>query len=301
MTRPNQKEGERRTLNAALAALDLQADREPADGETPDFIVSVAGRTIGVEVTMYRSGDVIEGGTGRRQVENEWELLKAAADGYREANPEFRNISVGLMFAGPVPPKRRHAEFIAEIAAFVSEQASELSLESQTFWPQSFTSPLMRQFLRTLFLRHDQYAEWYSSVAVGYVARPGQIIADIVAEKSGKKFHPADEQWLVIQCGTRISETVLDLTGVGDFTSVPSLDGSPFSRVIVLANTGSYEWQRTSGWRQLIGQNTTNPGPTFAKLKSVLDDPEWLANPDDKASEVAEETLREIRQTRGAS
>jgi len=75
MTRPNQKEGERRTLNAALAALDLQADREPADGETPDFIVSVAGRTIGVEVTMYRSGDVIEGGTGRRQVENEWELL----------------------------------------------------------------------------------------------------------------------------------------------------------------------------------------------------------------------------------
>jgi hypothetical protein len=217
------------------------------------------------------------------------------------ANPEFRNISVGLMFAGSVPSKRRHAEFIAEIAAFASEHESELSSDSQTFWPQSFTSPLMRQFLRTLFLRHDQYAEWHSSVAFGYVARPGQIIADIVAEKSDKKFHPADEQWLVIQCGTRISEMVLDLTGVSDFISVPSLDGSAFSRVIVLTNTGAYEWQRTSGWRQLIGQNTANPGSTLDEFKSVLNDAEWLANPDGKASEVVEETLREIRQTRGAS
>jgi hypothetical protein len=33
----------------------------------------------------------------------------------------------------------------------------------------------------------------------------------------------------------------------------------------------------------------------------VLNDAEWLANPDGKASEVVEETLREIRQTRGAS
>jgi hypothetical protein len=87
MTRANQKEAERRTLNAALAALGLQVDREPAEGETPDFMVPVSGRTIGVEITMYRSGDVIEGGTGRRQVENEWELLKAAADGYCEPTP----------------------------------------------------------------------------------------------------------------------------------------------------------------------------------------------------------------------
>ncbi len=300
MTRANQKEAERRTLNAALAALGLQAEREPADGETPDFMVPVLGRTIGVEITMYRSRDVIEGGTGRRQVENEWELLKAAVDGYREANPEFRNVSVGLMFAGPVPPKRQHAEFIAEIAAFASKYARELSSEDLTFWPQSFTSPLMRQFLRTLFLRHDQYAEWYSSVAFGYVARPGQIIADIVAEKSGKSFRPADEQWLVIQCGARISEMVLDLTGVSDFASVPCLDGTVFSRVIVLANTGVYEWQRTSGWRQLT-RHTAKPESAFDHLKSVLNDPEWLADPDGKASKVAEETLREMRQNRNTS
>lgn len=298
MTRANQKNDERRTLNAALAALGLQPDREPAQGETPDFMVPVSGNTIGVEITMYRSGDVIEGGIGRRQDENEWELLKAAADGYRKAHPEFRDISVGLMFTGLAPPKRQHADFIAEIVAFANAQAGKLSSETLTFWPQHFSSPLMRQFLRTLFLRHDRSAEWYSSVAFGYVARPGQIIADIVADKSGKKFRAADEQWLVIQCGARISEMVLDLTGVSDFTSVPSLDGSAFSRVIVLANTGAYEWQRASGWRQLTGRSPEQAGSNFDELKSVLNDPEWLANPDGKATKVAEEMLREMRQTR---
>jgi hypothetical protein len=300
MTRASQKEAERRTLRAALAALGLHADREPIGGETPDFMVPVSGRTIGVEITMYRSGDVIEDGTGRRQVENEWELLKAAADGYREAHPEFRDINVGLMFAAPVPPRRQHTEFIAEIVAFASEHADKLSSEDLTFWPPSFTSPLMRQFLRTLYLRHDQYAEWYSSVAFGYVARPGQIIADIVAEKSSKKFRPADEQWLVIQCGARISEMVLDLTSINDFASVPSLAGSAFSRVILLGNTGAYEWQRASGWRRLTGQGSAKAGSNFDELKSVLNDPEWLADPDGKASKVAEETLREIRRTRDA-
>jgi hypothetical protein len=202
------------------------------------------------------------------------------------------------MFAGLVPPKRQHAEFIAEIAAFANEQARKLSSENLTFWPQSFSSPLMRQFLRALFLRRDQYAEWYSSVAFGYVARPGEIVADIVANKSGKKFRAADEQWLVIQCGARISEMVLDLTGVSDFTSVPSLDGSAFSRVIVLANTGAYEWQRTSGWRQLTGQSPKITGSNFDKLKSVLNDPEWLSDPDGKATKVTEEALRAMRQTR---
>lgn len=301
MTRANQKEAERRTLKAVLAALGLRPDQEPAEGETPDFMLLLSGRTIGVEITMYRSGDKVEDGTGRRLVENEWELLKATADAFREAKPKFRDISVGLMFAGPVPPKRQHTEFITEIAAFAGEHAGELSSENLTFWPHNFTSPLMRQFLRTLFLSHDQYAEWYSSVAFGYVARPGQIIANVVAEKSGKKFHPADEQWLVIQCGARISEMVFDLTGVSDFTSVPSLDGSAFSRVIVLASTGAYEWRRTSGWRQLTGESAENHGSTFDDLKAVLNDPEWLDDPSGKAMKVAEQTLREIRQERDAS
>ena len=123
---------------------------------------------------MYRSGDVIEGGTGRRKVESEWELLKAAADAFREAKPKTPRHRRRPDVCGTVASEGKDAELITEITTFASEHAEEISSETLTFWPHKFTSPLMCQFLRTLFLRHDQYAEWYSSVAFGYVARPGQ-------------------------------------------------------------------------------------------------------------------------------
>jgi hypothetical protein len=296
MTRPDQKDSERRTLNAVLEALGVRPDQEPDQGETPDFTLLLSGRTIGVEITMYRSGATVEDGTGRRQVENEWELLKVASDRFRGDHPDFRDINVGLMFAASVPPRRQHAEFIAEIAAFVRDHATELSSNDLTFWPPSFASPLMRTFLRTLYLRTDRFAEWHSNLAGGYVARPDQAIAAIVAEKSGKRFRPSDELWLAIQCGTRISEMMLDIMGVDDFNSVPSLEPCVFSRVFVLAFTGAYEWQRGVGWRKLSGGSAPSQGPSFDELKRALNDPEWLADPDAKAMKVAAETLREMRQ-----
>jgi hypothetical protein len=296
MTRPNQKDSERRTLNAVLEALGVRPDQEPDQGETPDFTLLLSGRTIGVEITMYRSGATVEDGTGRRQVENEWELLKVASDRFRGDHPDFRDINVGLMFAASVPPRRQHAEFIAEIAAFVRDHATELSSNDLTFWPLSFASPLMRTFLRTLYLRTDRFAEWHSNLAGGYVARPDQAIAAIVAEKSGKRFRPSDELWLAIQCGTRISEMMLDIMGVDDFNSVPSLEPYVFSKVFVFAFTGAYEWQRGVGWRKLAGESAPSQGPSFDELKGVLNDPEWLADPDAKAMKVAAETLREMRQ-----
>jgi hypothetical protein len=301
MTRQNQKDSERRTLDSVFNALGVRPDQEPAQGETPDFMVRLSGRAIGIEITMYRSGDTVEDGMGRRQVENEWELLKVAADRFRDENPEFRDINVGLMFTASAPPQKQHAEFIEEIAAFARNHASELSSRSRTFWPASFTAPLMRRFLRTLFLRKDQFAEWHSNLVAGYVARPDQTIAAIVADKSGKRFGPADELWLAIQCGTRVSEMMLDLTGVEDFGSVPSLDGYVFSRVFVLAWTGAYEWRRGTGWRKLTGENTESRGLSFDELKAVLGDREWLDDPDGKAMKVAAETLQDMRRKRDAS
>jgi hypothetical protein len=200
-----------------------------------------------------------------------------------------------------VPPRKQHAEFIAEIAAFIRDQAGEMSSNNLTFWPPSFATPLMRKFLRTLYLRKDRFAEWHSNLAAGYVARPDQTISGIVAEKSGKQFRNADELWLVIQCGTRISEMMLDIAGVDDFGSVPSLEPYIFSRVFVLAYTGAYEWQRGVGWRKLTGESEEVRGPTFDELRWVLNDREWLDDPNAKAMKVAEQTLREMRQNRNAS
>jgi hypothetical protein len=106
MTWPNQKRSERETLHALLAALDLRPDQEPEEGEAPDFTMAVAGRRIGIEITMYQSGDTVEDGRGRRQVESEWDRLKAAADAFRRDRPELVDVNVGLMFHGSVPPRR---------------------------------------------------------------------------------------------------------------------------------------------------------------------------------------------------
>jgi hypothetical protein len=301
MTRPEQKLSERQTLDAVFAALGLRPDQEPEAGETPDFTVLVSGRTIGVEITTYQSGATVDGGTERRKVESEWDLLQRASETFRGAHPEFREINVGLMFSGSVPPRRQHAKFMEEIAAFIHDHAADLTSDDSTFWPPSFSTPLMRAYLRTLYLRVDQYAVWHSNLSGGFVARPDATIADIVAEKSAKSFRPADELWLVIQSSVRISEMMSDIMGVEDFGSVPSLEPYVFSRVFVLAFTGAYEWRRAVGWRKLTGETDQGHGPSFDELKAVLNDPEWLSDPDGKAVKVAMECLREIRANGDAS
>lgn len=300
MTRPAQKQAERRTLDGVIAALGLRLDQEPQQGETPDFMLHVYGRRIGVEITVYSSGATVDDGTERRPVESEWERLKAAADAFRAQNSDLRDFNIGLMFKGMVPPRKQHAAFIDEIAAFARSRVAELSSE-RTYWPPSFASPLMQTYLRTLYLRLDPYAEWYSNLAGGYIARPGPTIAAIVAEKSTAQFRPADELWLAIQCGTRISEMMLDIMGVEDFEAVPDLDTYAFERVFVLAYTGAYEWRRNAGWRRLTGEPVAGQGPSFDELKAVLNDPEWLADPDGKAVEVARACICEMRKSSGQS
>jgi hypothetical protein len=293
MTRADQKINERRTLDAVLTALGLHSDQDPEAGEAPDFMVPLAGRRIGVEVTTYRSGATVEDGTGRRAVESEWDRLKVASDQFRSEHPELHNINVGLMFSGSVPPRRQHAAFMEEIATFIRGHADELKSHDTEYWPPSFSTPLMCSYLRTLYLRRDRFAVWHSNLAGGFIARPDFTIADIVAEKSRKQYRQADELWLAVQCSTRISEMVSDILGVEDFDAVPSLEAYLFSRVFVLAFTGAYQWKRGEGWQKLTGEN--RQGPSLDELKAVLKDPDWLEDCEAKAEKVAAQCRQEPR------
>ena len=71
--------------------------------------------------------------------------------------------------------------------------------------------------------------------------------------------------------------------------------------MFVLAYTGSYEWRRGDGWRKLAGESIEGEAPSFDELKNVLNAPEWLADPDKKATEVALERLREMRKANDKS
>jgi hypothetical protein len=258
MTRETQKSDELRTVNTILAALGVRPDQSPESGEAPDFIVQLSGRRIGVEVTMYNSGDVVDGRYPLRAVESEWDKLKEASDGFRIARPELRDIKVGLMFQGVAPPQKHHAKFMQEIADFVEVHRHELRSEDTNYYPENFSSaPLMREYLQALHVRVCEFATWYSSLIAGFVATAAtSTIADTVAAKSALKFEPVDELWLAIQCSRRISETMLPLPGAdgaADFENVPSLEDYQFSRVFVVTWTGVYQWKANDSWRKLEG------------------------------------------------
>jgi hypothetical protein len=159
MTRVAQKQSERRTLDAILAALALRPDQEPAAGEAPDFTMRVARRLIGVEITQYQSGATVDDGTERLRLSGRDRLLCAQS---------CRRPYV----AGP------------------GMLAAEL--------PDTFDADLSAHAL----FAQGSFVEWYSNLAAGYVARPDRTIAEIVAEKSAKRFRPVEELWLAIQCGT---------------------------------------------------------------------------------------------------
>jgi hypothetical protein len=154
-----------------------------------------------------------------------------------------------------VPPRRLHPDFMEEIAAFVRAHRNDLKTSDVEYWERNFSTPLMRDYLQTVYLRIDQHAVWHSSLGAGFVATPAtSTVADTVAAKSGKQFRPADELWLAIQCSTLISETLLPIIGAEDFDSVPPLDGFQFSRVFVLTYLGVFQWKRGEDrWHKLTG------------------------------------------------
>jgi hypothetical protein len=241
-------------LDVVLAALGLQPDQAPEPGETPDFMVSLSGQQIGVEITMYSSGDVVVGGHGRRQVESECDKLKLASEAYCAARPELRDINVNLIFSGAVPPQRQHSDFMEEIAAFIRANRRELKTDDTEYWPPSFSAPLMSTYLQALYLRVDPFAHWNSNMTAGFVATATtSTIPSAVTAKSTKKFRPADELWLAIQCSPRISETLLPIDS-SDFSGVGSLEHGRFSRVFVLTFLGVFQWKRNEGWRKLTGE-----------------------------------------------
>src|SRR5262249_46940125 len=153
----------------------------------------------------------------RRAAESGWDLLKAAAQEFWSQHDDLRAVNVGVMFKGRVPRRRDHHAFIEEVAAGVRHHIAKIRPEKQSFFP-SASSPLMHRYLERLVLRTGPYAEWYSSLSGGYLARPDESnISDIVKGKSRKEFRPTDELWLVIDHGSHMSEMTLEVDGVEDF------------------------------------------------------------------------------------
>jgi len=294
-TRRSQKESERRTLDELLSLLNISRDGiEIEEGELPDFMLVVSGRTIGIEVTMYQSGTTVGGQFGQRQVEGEWEYLQQASREFRAARADISNVSVGLMFNDVAPARKGHRVFMEEIAAFIRSHADTITSDFTAFWSHQFTLPLMRKYLRTLYLRKCDFAEWYTNITAGWVARPpNSALADIVSEKAAKTYRHSDELWLIVQCSNHISEIVLPLGCTVDLNTIP-VQRRTFSRVYFFSTRGSFEWEQSSGWKAL-GPEKKVEGPTFDELKGYLANRDLLDDPIGWRDREIQKVLQEIR------
>ena len=247
------------------------------ESELPDFMLTMHGRTVGVEVTMYQSGTTVGGaGFERRQVEAAWESLQLASREFRAAQPDISKVNVGLMFYNVVPPRGEHQQFMEEIAAFIRNQ--EIRSERTRCLSHEFASPLMKKYLHTLVLNKSEFAEWYSNITSGWVAGPDSTLNKIVAEKAARTYRPSDELWSIIQCSHRISEIVLPLSV--DALNAISMQGRPFSKIYLLAIDGVFQWDQLTGWTAIrldIGNKPTFS--TFDEMKATFTNPELSADP----------------------
>ena len=259
MTTMEQKEAERRTLEHVLAAVGIVPDESPAGGEAPDFTLTIASRTLGIEVTAFQAGTMTDDGVPLRQVEAEWQRFEAASHEFRQARAYLDDMNIGLFFKASMPPRSEHSAFMEEIASFVIERGAEARSMGTDFRAHHFTSPLITKYLRCFHLRRGKYPEWFSNLTGGWVDAPDGALTAIVRKKSGKQYRPTDELWLAIQCNPRTSELMMPIEGAVDFTYVAGLDAalrtSCFSRVLVVTyGGGTFQWNELDGWTELPGR-----------------------------------------------
>jgi hypothetical protein len=255
MTQSTQKQEEREILRELLSATGIRPECSPVEGEKPDFMIQVSGRTVGVEVTMYRSDKTVavvgKHAVRRRQVESEWESFERSSLGFRREHAELKDVCILFRFRNIVPPRQKYGVFFQEILQFVRSRPQEVGTGYVQLWGPDFGSPLMIEYLEAICLRRCERGEWDSNVTAGFVDRPARTIAKIVAAKGelAKTYRPASELWLVIGHSGRPSEMVLPISGVSELDASPeiqrSLPFSPFSRVYVFTAMGLFKWDKT--------------------------------------------------------
>lgn len=261
MTRSNQKQEECEILRVLLRVTGIRPESGPLEGEKPDFMMQISGRTVGVEVVMYQSDKTVacvgRRAFKKRAVESEWERLEEYSKDFRRENADLKGIYILFRFKNTVPPRKEYGAFLEEILQFVRSRQEVVSEEFAEFGMPDFTSPLMKKHLRAiggLVLRWCGHGEWDSNITAGFVdGHPTHTISRIVAKKTmlAKAYRKADELWLVIGQSGRLSEMVLPINGAPDLDASPDLQGSlsssPFSRVYVFTAKGLLQWNKKEG------------------------------------------------------
>jgi hypothetical protein len=257
MTRPTQKEMERRLLDAFLRDLAL-APSSIEEGERPDFVVTLTelGR-VGMELTAYTAPG------GRRPVESAWDEFIDEVRTKLPSYPWMSGVSVSLWLEPlRLPKPRSWPGLIEEIATFLEpivprlekRKTREIEIPEAGF-------PLMRRHLKFVDAgRPGIYVDWSWNGSVGWVGVTDAELCAIVAGKAEKASNQdgrrhVDEQWLIVHGGWSISQFLepLNTEQLQSYANQADLLAhGPFARIYLLGSS-TYCWISETRWRKVSG------------------------------------------------
>ena len=203
------KENERFYLDKFLALLGKMAD-EIHPEESPDFIVSIASKKIGIELTDFHSDLKGENGKPRRAVEEAWRLIQGTI--MEEVNKcnKLKETFGELFFKKlELPPKSKHKIFTDELI--------KLSLEMIDSGYKKINPggnyPLLNKYLEEFHLeKAGCYITWKWNYNVSFVGITETRLINATKSKIEKvvkyKEKNVDELWLLIVSGDRLSQAM---------------------------------------------------------------------------------------------
>lgn len=203
------KENERFYLDKFLALLGKVAD-EIHPEESPDFIVSIATKKIGIELTDFHSDLKGENGKPRRAIEEAWLLIQGTIMEEVEKCNKLKETFGFLSFKKlELPPKSKHKKFADELIKLSLEM---IDSDYKEINPGG-NYPLLNKYLEKFCLeRAGCYITWKWNHNVSFVGFTEKRLINATKSKIEKvvKYREKniDELWLLIVSGHRLSQAM---------------------------------------------------------------------------------------------
>jgi len=205
------KENERFYLDKFLTLLGKVPDKIISD-ESPDFIVMLKQKKIGIELINFHSSSKGEHGRPRREIEETWAVLQGTIMGEVEKCNELRETN-GLLFFKKLdlPPKSKQREFTDELIKLSLEMINSGYKEIKP----GVTYPILNKYLKKFYLEKvGCYIpitwEWnYNVSSVGITEEELTKASKSKIIKASKyKEKDIDELWLLIISEHRLSQAM---------------------------------------------------------------------------------------------
>jgi len=203
------KETERFYLNEFLGVLGIAPDYIH-QGESPDFIITLKTKRLGIELTYFHSNARGECGRTRREIEESWKSLKRKimekVERYEKLNEthgllHFRKLEL--------PHRARNEEFcdqLVDLSLRMINSNRERTSPDETY-------PLLKRYLKEFVLEKvGCYINWDWNHDTDWVGLRERELINIITPKVGKvanyRKKSLDELWLLIISGHRLSQAM---------------------------------------------------------------------------------------------